>query len=276
MLEYILLVIGIAGLGLGGYWDLKYTEFPDWLPYSIISLALIVRAVFAFLLNDAWIFLSALIVGAVFLGFGLLLYFTKQWGDGDAWLLGAMGFLFPYSGFVSTMLPFPLTMLFNFFIISLFYLIAYSIALGVMNPGVWKKFMAKVKKNSKIIVALALVFFSFSWGSAAYLYSVGVASSTVTLVIFPFLLIFILLFSYYGKVIEEGVFKRKVSVKELKVGDVLVNDKWKGLTEKEIQKLHKKGGNVWIKEGTRFAPVFLITMLITIFYGDLILLFLLR
>jgi hypothetical protein len=125
-------------------------------------------------------------------------------------------------------------------------------------------------------MALTIIFFSFSWGSAIYLYSVGINSSIFTLAIFPFLLMFILLFSYYGKAIEENMFKKQVNVRDLRVGDVLVNERWKGLTEKEIGKLRKKGGKVWIKEGTRFAPVFIIALLITIFYGDLISLFLIR
>jgi Flp pilus assembly protein protease CpaA len=270
MLDYILLAIGIIGFGIGGYLDLKYTEFPDWLPYSMILLALIFRGAFALFLNDVWIFLSSLIVGIFFLGFGLLLYFAKQWGDGDAWLLSALGFLFPYSDLIKTTLPFPLTMLFNFFIISLLYLIAYSIILGFLNRFVWKKFFERLKKNQKIIAVLIIIFFSFSWVLAAYLYYLHLYSGFIQLVLFPFFLTFILLFSYYGRCIEENVFRKQVDVKELKVGDVLAEDRWKGLTEEEIKKLQRKKGKVWIKEGTRFAPVFLITMIVTIFYGDLI------
>jgi len=120
MLDFILLAIGIVGFGLAGYWDLKTTEFPDWLPYSMIILALLFRGIFGFIQSDWWILGNSVFVGVVFLSLGLLLYFLRQWGDGDAWLLGALGFLFPTSSFqINTFFPFPLTILFNFLLVSL-------------------------------------------------------------------------------------------------------------------------------------------------------------
>ncbi|UCD07613.1 MAG: prepilin peptidase, partial [Candidatus Aenigmatarchaeota archaeon] len=118
MLGWVLLVIGIAGFGLAGYLDLKTTEFPDWIPYFIIVSALVVRGISAWLLQDLSIITESVLIGIVFLAFGLGLYYLKQWGDGDAWLLGAIGFLFPNpSGFqaVTMQFSFPIIMLFNFF-----------------------------------------------------------------------------------------------------------------------------------------------------------------
>jgi len=91
---------------------------------------------------------------------------------------------------------------------------------------------------------------------------------------FPPLLVAILIFVHYGRFIEKNLFKRKIKVKDLRVGDVPVGDKWRVLTHKEVKELKKKGGEIWIKEGVRFAPVFIITMLVTLFYGNLMLLFL--
>ncbi|NIO23255.1 MAG: hypothetical protein GTN38_04485, partial [Candidatus Aenigmarchaeota archaeon] len=172
LLGLILLAIGIAGFGLAGYLDLRYTEFPDWLPYSIIVLALVVRGVFAFLENDLWIIGNSVFVGVGFLALGLVLYFLRQWGDGDAWLLGSLGFLFPNeSGFaVGSVLPFPLTLLFNFLFISLVYLIAYSIFLGLKKREVNKVYWSYLRGQSRIFVFLVTLFFVFSWGFAVYLY----------------------------------------------------------------------------------------------------------
>jgi len=277
MFEFALLAIGIAGFGLAGYWDLRYTEFPDWLPYSIIILALVVRGIFAFLGNNFWIIGDSIIVGLIFLGLGLLLYFSKQWGDGDAWLLGALGFLFPNaSGFaVRGILPFPLTLLFNFLFISLIYLIIYSILLGLKKREVNKIYWDYLKGQSRIIVFLIALFFAFSWGFAVYLYSVlSVTLAALTpLILFPFLLAFILLFTSYARVVEESLFKRRISVKDLKVGDVILKGRWRGLNKSEIRELRMGKRYVWVKEGVRFAPVFLFAMLTSLFYGDLIMIF---
>lgn len=274
MMEWILLSIGIAGFSAAGYWDLKTTEFPDWLPYLIIVLALSVRGVFTFLSGDYWIILSSAVVGALFLGFGLVLYYTKQWGDGDAWLLGALGFLFPYSGLLirNITAPFPLALLFNFFILSFVYLIFYSVAVGIRTPGTFKKFRKVLGKRAKGISAIGIVFFVATLFLVFYLSMRFLVpfENLIHLIGIPFLLVALLVFVEYGKFIEKKLFKKKVSVKKLQIGDVPVGKKWRCLTEEELAKLKKKGGKIWIKEGARLAPVFLITLIITIFWGFLL------
>ena len=127
MLGIVLLFISILGFGAAGYLDLKTTEFPDWLPYSIIIASIAVRAVFSFIMGDFTILTNSFIIGGIFLGIGLALYYTNQWGDGDAWLLGAMGFVFPdpagFSAMTSSAMvsfPFPITLISNMFFVAFF------------------------------------------------------------------------------------------------------------------------------------------------------------
>jgi len=274
LLGLILLGIGLFGFGLAGYLDLRYTEFPDWLPYSMIILALLVRGIFSFLENDWWVIGNSIFVGVIFLCLGLAMYLLKQWGDGDAWLLGALGFLFPdTSGFAAKhVLPFPLTLLFNFFLVSLIYLIAYSLFLGWRNREIGKLYLSYLKGQSKILVFLIALFFVVSWGSVFYFYSVfhTPLELTIPMLFLPFLLVFVLLFIFYTKVIEERVFRKRINVRDLKVGDVILDGRWRGLREEEIEEIKSRRKYVWIKEGVRFAPVFLFVMLISIFYGDII------
>ncbi len=274
MLEILLLGIGIAGFSLAGYWDLRYTEFPDWLPYSMIIFALLFRGIFAFLENDWWILGNSVIAGGSFLALGLLLYFAKQWGDGDAWLLGALGFLFPERpGFgAETFFPFPLTLLLNFLFISLVYLVIYSLVLGFVNKGIGEKYTKRLEKEKKRIAAWSGVFFAISWGFA-FLIHIRFSADFFRLyhlLLIPFIFIAILLFSYYAKIVEEEIFRKRIKTTELKEGDVVLGGRWRGLTADEIERLKKKTKYVWVKEGVRFAPVFVFTMLISIFYGDLI------
>ncbi|MFH1237619.1 MAG: A24 family peptidase [Candidatus Aenigmatarchaeota archaeon] len=278
MLSVILLAIGIIGFGLGAYWDIKTTEFPDWLPYSIIILSLGARGVFSFITGDWMILASSIFIGLAFLGIGLLMYFARQWGDGDAWLLGAMGFLLPeqLEFGVTTALPFPLAMLFNFLLVSLVYLIAYSVYLGLRHTSVNSKYLQHLKEQKIKLIAMVAFFFAFSWSFAFFMTTLPSVTNPVSMnqfVFLPFLLTFVLLFSYYAKVVEKHLFKKKVRTSELREGDVALDGRWKGLSKKDIAALRKRSKHVWIKEGVRFAPVFVITIVITVFWGDLIFLF---
>jgi hypothetical protein len=274
MLGILLLLVSVAGFGLAAYWDIKTTEFPDWLPYSIIICALAVRGVFALVLWDPSIIINSVVYGGIFLGVGLVMYLAKQWGDGDAWLMGAMGFIFPdaagFSPMLGTPLPFWLLLILNFFMVSLVYLVLYAVMLGVRRPGVWKTFTKNVRARAPVVIASFVVVLAASLYTAFYLsMNFGVPMYDFPGILsMPFLAIVMLLFLQYAKAVESDLFRKKVKAKDLRIGDVLISDKWRGITEEEVEKLRKKGGEVWIKEGVRFAPVFLITVLVTIFIGS--------
>jgi len=275
MLFWILITISVLGFGYAGYKDLKTTEFPDWLPYGIIVSVLAVRAVFTFIYGDFWILGSSLLIGGLFLAMGLTLYYAKQWGDGDAWLLGAIGFAWPGIAGMSqipvTMVPFPLTMLLNFFLLSFIYLIVYSVALGFRNRKAVKKFFRDLRGDlySIKIVTAGFAVACISLATYLYIYTPIPASFIMTLFMFPLFLLGLLIFMRYGRFVENNLFKKEIAVGDVQLGDVPVGSKWKVMTEKELAKLKKKGGKIWIKEGVRFAPVFIITILITVLYGNL-------
>lgn len=282
MMDWLLLLIGVLGFGFAGYLDLKTTEFPDWVPYLMIVSALLVRGVFAFLAQDAWVLLSSLLVGCAFLAFGLALYFLKQWGDGDAWLLGALGFLFPYQPgispanmtLVARVMPYPLVSLFNFFIISFFYLVAYTMVMGIRSPKIVRGFKKELKGDIKGIVSVVVVFSAACLAALVGVNSIlGVPFQNMSQVaMFPVFLLAVILFVQYGKYIEDKVFKRKIPAGRLREGDVPIDSKWRTLTKKELARIRKRGGKVWVKEGVRLVPVFLITLLVNVFWGFLLLL----
>ena len=270
MLEVLLLAVGIAGFGMAGYLDLRTTEFPDYLPYAMITLALLLRGVFSLMQNDFSLIINSVIVGGLFLGFGLALYHLKQWGDGDAWLLGAMGFLFPDTvGFsVSSLLPFPAVLIFNFFFISFVYLIFYSVALG-WRHSIFGAFFRHLKTKSKEMAVILAACFSFFAALVLMLGSIPHTTDSYTFLLFPSLLFFMSVFVYYGRFVEQRVFRRKIPVNRLRIGDVPADMRWKVINRKELAALKRKGGSIWIKEGVRFAPVFLITLIVTFLFGSL-------
>ncbi len=88
--------------------------------------------------------------------------------------------------------------------------------------------------------------------------------------LFPAALLAIIIFVHYGRFIEGTAFRKRIDVKDLKVGDVPMGGKWRVLTEKEVRTLKRRGGKIWIKEGVRFAPVFVINVIATLFFGSIV------
>jgi len=275
MFGWLLLTVGAVGFGWAAYSDLKTTEFHDGIPYGIIALALLIRGVAAVLTNDVSMLLNALMYGSLFLGFGLLMYRLNQWGDGDAWLLGALGFLFPDSaGFAfSSALPFPVAMLFNFLFVSFAYLVVYSIGLGVAS-GSGNAFFHQLRGEMRSIAGATLAFSAAVFALTAYALTQPSIAMDMALLLpiaaSPFLLLAVLVFVKYGRFIETKIFRKRIHVSKLRVGDVPVNNRWRVLTKTELRTLKARGGYIWIKEGVRFAPVFFLTMLVTLFYGVLL------
>jgi len=267
VLAEISLLVGLIGFGWAGWKDLKTTEFPDWIPYSLIVAALLLRGVFSFLQQDVSLLINSVLVGLVFLGFGLALYYAKQWGDGDAWLLGAMGFLYPDGlGFLSGALPFPILLLFNFFIVAFLYIVVYSLLVGIKSKQS-KKFFRGFKKD---VVRIVLVTAVFTIALVGFFFSAGIFSRLLFFVfLFPLFLFLLLVFLQYGRFVEKTLFKKRIDVKSLREGDVPLGEKWRVLSKKEVALLRKRGGNIWIKEGIRFAPVFVLTLILMLTYGNL-------
>ncbi|MBN2101252.1 MAG: hypothetical protein JW716_00075 [Candidatus Aenigmarchaeota archaeon] len=274
----IFLAIAVIGFGYSAYLDLRYTEFPDWLPYSIIIASVIARVTYyisfmGFTETALYAMIPMAATGLAFLGFGLLLYYAGQWGDGDAWLLGGMGFLFPDSGglLVETGgISFPLVIIFNFFIVSLVYMIFYSLILGMRKREINKEFVNILRKNKLKIELMIASFFLLFAALSSYMYFFRGMQPSLSMIMFPFFISFMIIFFHYGKAVEKEAFKKQIDVKDLREGDVIMDGKWVGVTEEDIGKLQKKGGKIWIKEGVRFAPVFIITILVTLFLGNVI------
>ncbi len=267
ILEALLIATGLMGFAWAGWKDLKTTEFPDWVPYSLIAFALAARGAFALLWGNYSIITSSVLVGSGFLGLGLVLYWSRQWGDGDAWLLGAMGFLYADGmGFQQGSIPFPLSMLFNFFLVSFLYIVGYSLVFGLKERERASMFWGDYKKGLRRIAGITVVFTAALFG---FFYWAGILGGQVLLWLFPALLFLLLSFVRYGRFIEDSLFKRKISVKYLREGDVPVSERWRVLGKGEIKKLRKRGGSIWVKEGVRFAPVFLLTVAAMLAFGNL-------
>ncbi|HLD49111.1 MAG TPA: hypothetical protein VJB11_02005, partial [archaeon] len=125
------------------------------------------------------------------------------------------------------------------------------------------EFMKSARNNLKLLLPLPIIFLMiliFSFFDASYsrmLFLLALAS-----LMMPFWL--------YGRIIEKQVFRKKIPVSKLKVGDVIEDMKWIGLTAEEIKDISKKKKYVIVKEGIRFVPAFPIALAVTLIYGNLL------
>ncbi|MBI4021275.1 MAG: hypothetical protein HY369_03460 [Candidatus Aenigmarchaeota archaeon] len=268
MLEWVAIAVGLVGFGWAGWLDLKTTEFPDWIPYALIAAGLGIAGAAAGIAGSIQPLLQSALVGLAFLALGHVLYQTKQWGDGDAWLLGALGFLFPSGiGPAVSALPPALLLLMMFFVTGFAYMAVYSVAVG-FHAGVMTRFLRSFRKGFVRVAGITVLFALLAGGLLTW-YSLP-AKALPIFAALPAAVFLLLVFVNYGRYIERQVFRRKIPVRELREGDVPIGEKWKTLSKREIAALKRKGGSVWIKEGVRLSMAFAFTILVQLLAGDLL------
>lgn len=227
--------------------DIKTTEIRDIEVYFFIGILSLLNIIQIFYYKDLNLVYSLIFNLLVFGFFGFFLYFSGQWGMGDSFLLLAIGLLNIFK---------------NLFEIFFWLLTTFSIGM--------------------IFIFLFSVVFSFT---ARKFYSFSIYS-TFSFIFAFFSLLFSILFIFTSEVINSLLFFliflyssipflnevknlmiRKISINELKEGDVLLEFKvWKGITKKEIEELKTKNVKyVYIKEGVRYAPTFLFTLILIIY-----------
>lgn len=278
---HFLVIVAFVWVIFATITDLKKREVPDWLNYSLIVIGLGSRGIYSIITKEGSYILWGLVGFAVFFVFANIMYYTRQWGGGDSKLLMGLGAMFgSFEGIFGGYhrLPFLFTLLINIFLAGTLYGIIYALFLGLKNKAkVFKVIKKEGFKGLGIISILILVMFILSLvileGKIAYLVAL--------LFVFVWVGIFVL---YLMKIIENKVLYKMLDVSKLTEGDWLGRDVVKnkkvicksdsvGLTKEDIKKLKRnKIEKVYVKEGIPFVPGFLIGFLVSVFFGDVILL----
>ncbi len=274
---YFFLVISLLWLIFATVTDIKKREVPDWLSYSLIGIGLGTRLIYSLMYNEYSFILYGLAGLFICLLFGNLMYYTKQWGGGDAKLLMGLGALFADYRIIyaSFNIPFLLILIINIFFAGSIYGIIYSAYLAIKNKD---KFMKKWRERKQHGLLLAGAFGILMAIVSYFLFDgfyqiFGIVSGLLFIVLY-FLIIFI-------KIVEDTCMYKQRSLDKLIEGDWLVKDvlikgklivkvRGLGLTKKDIQILKKyKVKSLLIKDGIPFVPGFLIGLIITIIIGSL-------
>ncbi|MBI1978873.1 MAG: prepilin peptidase [Candidatus Aenigmarchaeota archaeon] len=279
-IEMIPVIVTFTGTTIAAIWDLKTTEVPDQLPYIMIAIALLFYGYQSLVEWNIWPIANSLIYGMAFLSFGAFMYYIGQWGGADSWILAAVGFLLPAvpQGFISTIFPFSLSYFINLFIVGAVYMMLYALIFALRNKVVLSGFVSDLKSSANVLfiglIGLFVLFYiaglsitkifsgSVDFAGAFYMSLYPLFSVGALYVVWRF-----------AKSVEIHGFRKKISVSKLKIGDMLLSEKKLiGITQEQIKALKKSGKRyVEIKDGVRFAPAFPLALLVTLFYGDLIL-----
>ena len=255
----LIIALALVGTVAAAVWDLFTTEVPDEIPVLMI----ISGVLFWYLTSlgsDLYPLFVSLIVGTLVFAIGVLMYKKGQWGGADAFILAAIAYMIPLRNGSVFMIDY----IINFFIVSAVYMVIYSVVLGLRHPRAMSLFGERLQKTWKLAVGVPLVLYV-----ATMILFAGLLSPMKISLLYA-AIILLILFWLYGKIIEEHLFKRRISVSKLKEGDVLEGMIWRGITKKEIAAIRKTKKYVTIKEGVRFVPVFAINLVVTLVFGNLL------
>ena len=291
MLDYILIIIGFLWLIFATITDIKFREVPDWVSYSFVVIGLGTRSIYSILTYD-WVFILYGIAGfLLFFLIGNIMYYTKQWGGGDAKLLMGLGAVF--GSYPASLLdyfnpnlniPFILILLINIIIAGGIYGFGLSLFLAIKN---WNKFIKEIKKLKKEKINISRRNISFFIVIMAVVISFFISDFRYKFLIYLFSF-FIILLNYlflYLKAIEEVCMYKYVDVNKLTEGDWIVKDVFLrgkkiykaerlGITKNNIARLKNSGvKKVLVKEGLPFVPAFLIALIISLIFGNLMVFF---
>ena len=261
-----------------------------WIEYIIAILFIGVWYLFdqyLFFMNDY--FISCFLAFGIFIILTNLMYYGKIAGGADVKILLALSVVFSttpifsehsyglFAPVFNVIVPniFLLDFLVNSLFIGLVFGIIFSVFMALKNRTVFSKKFREFSKKYwvfgviMIIFGIVLLILSFSY---SFLMIFG-----IFLILAPILVIFV-------SSVQEASMKSYKSWKELTEGDWLVENvkirrevikpSADGLTKKDILLIKKSGKKVLVLDGMPFIPVFLVGLIISLIFGNLLFLLL--
>ncbi|MCX6695128.1 MAG: prepilin peptidase [Candidatus Altiarchaeota archaeon] len=262
--------------------DIKTTEVPDRLSYGLIGFFLVLSLVHSVYSMDYSHAVETIVLGVAYLGVGLVFFYLGQWGGGDVKILSGVGCAMGYLDSIgylwgnSLILPFYLAYFINMGLVAIPYLVVYTFVWGLREKSFFSEFLRQMRGRTFLIL------FSLSIVPSIISFYAGVNSLALTYLFIPAFTVL----SAYLKVSESVLFRRKIGVNDLKAGDVLAEDlvvggvkvisksNMEGLTKEQLEKikgLYAEGkipGEVTVKFGVIFVPIYLTTFLLTLLVGN--------
>ena len=283
-IELILLILAFIVTIVAVISDIKTTEVPDYANYFLIFSAVSLRVLYSLITKD-WSFSLAILDSfPIIFILALAMYKLKQWGGGDAKLLMSLSLaLATYPSFLlNFFIPkniffFPITIFTNILIIGAGYSLIYAIIITVKNRKKFLKPFKEVLRNKfKLQVSMLVIIFL-----AAAMLEVLKLPKLILLIISasPIILFYIYIFI---KTVETTCLIKRIPPEKLMEGDLILEDiiyknklihkKYQDLTEKQLNLIKRTNiETIKIKQGIIFTPAFLISLIISLIFGNLFL-----
>ena len=285
MIEVIFVVVSLILLAIASYNDTKTKEVPDWISYSLITIGFSLSLLASIVNKDYKIILFSVIGFAIMYLIALVMYYTKQWGGGDAKLLMGLGTMFYYypkfllNYFHPSIenIPFIIIIFINLIIYGAIYSLIWTVFLSIKNK---KHFKIRFKEiyNSpstltirKIGVLMSIILSLFAVQEKNLLPLFILLSTFPVIFVYTFILM---------KTVELSSMIKRISIDRLTEGDWIIYDihdknkliyssKSTGVTKEQINKIKSlRIHSVTIKEGIPFVPSFLISLILSFIFGN--------
>ncbi len=279
MLELSLLLVALFVLIVASYVDIKILEVPDWLNYSGIAAGLGIHLIFSLQQWGWWPIASSAIGFAIAFALACLMFYSGQWGGGDAKLLMALGAII---GFERGRFAFGTSFLINLVFIGGAWGMIWCIGLSVKN---WKKFWPAFKmiRHQKAYVRTRII--TLISAVVLIIASFIMPEFQLELLGLALLAYFLCYLTIFVKSVELSSMHRWITPDKITEGDWLlkpvISGKHKitpsklGLEKKQvalIKKLYaqKKIDKLLVKYGVPFAPAFLLAFIATMIFNNII------
>lgn len=224
-------------------------DVPEIILYTGIASGLILNSTYS-LINSTFTPILYSLVGGLLLGaYGYFAYRKGMWGGADFLGLVILGVSTPY--FLGVMGLFDLIV--NVMMVGFLYATGFGFYRGLKSSTAREDFISRLKDSRKAVAggllgSAAFSIFAYSQGLNGLLY---------------FLSFSFMIFLYYFMVsVEENLLVQKVDASEVEVGDVLAEGEIRGVEEEDLEELE---GEVKLKEGIRFMPVFPVGLVLTVY-----------
>jgi len=287
--EIFFVVVAIAGGIAGTITDIKNRWVPDYVNFSMLALGLGGHLILSILQWSVWPIVASLAGAGVFYGISVALFYTGQWGGGDAKMLIGFGALLPIypivllKWFNPSLAPWPFlfTLWMNILIFGAVLGLLASVGLAIKH---WKKFVPEVRKVLKkfrigvyclmlaLIFPVAVVFLAqrfamfvfIFWALAVIFFYIFVLAKAVENAC---------MFSFIkpSKLVEGDWVTEEIKIN----GRFIYKPKKIGVEKLDILKLvelerKNKLNKVRVKSGFPLVPAFLIGLIVSLIFGDLL------
>jgi len=277
-IRLIFVSIALAGVLIGTIFDLKARWVPDYVNYFMIFFGLAGHAIISIQANSIWPFAYSLIAVGILYVLSAVLFYAGAWGGGDAKMLIGLGALLATVPNLVFMQDFPIQ--WPFLITLWTNTLIFGAAIGFVGTFyLAAKHFSSFKKEFKILSVKTKLFLI----PIMLLFPISYYFEK-SFVIFPFAILILFVLFLVFKSVENACMYKFIAPKKLVEGDWVVDEvkiagthykpNKSGIEKKDILKLIEleslgKLEKIKIKEGLPYVPAFMLGLLASLFYGDL-------